>query len=71
MSSVQLQEYTEHHAPSAFVGRERGYLFERDVAFPWPARYWQGAFVTDGGHVIRAWLDEVLMDAVRAAKGIG
>jgi hypothetical protein len=43
-------------------------MFGRLHIYPWPARYWEGAWVTESGHLIRAWLDEVLMDDIRAAR---
>ena len=35
---------------------------------PWPARYWQGAWLTESGYIIRSWMDEIHAADVLEAK---
>jgi len=67
MSSMVLHDRIECHAPRNHTLYVPG-LFGGFHVHPWRARYWSGAWVTDSGHIIRAYLDELLADKVREAR---
>lgn len=59
-TSVLLRDPVERHDGLSYrAGRK---------VFAWESRYWQGAWVTSSGWVIRAYLDEFQMERVREAK---
>jgi hypothetical protein len=67
MSSMVLHDRIECHAPRDHVVIFSG-LFGGVKVHPWKARYWSGSWCTDSGHIIRAYLDELLMDEIREAR---
>lgn len=66
MRSIRLTEPLAE-APSRTIYGPPSPMGHRE-AHPWPARYWSGAWATPDGHIIRAWVDEVLWDDVLAAR---
>jgi hypothetical protein len=59
-TSVRVLEEIEPHDVAPYRHKHKRY--------PWPSRMWQGAWFSHG-HIIRCWLDEVLMSDIRKAKG--
>ena len=59
-TSVRVMDHIEAHDVQPFRHRHKH--------FAWPNRLWQGAWFCNG-YIIRCWLDEVLMDDVRRARG--
>lgn len=60
MKSIRIVEYTGNRAAGDYQHEGR--------RFPWPQRFWHGAWLTESGHIIRVWVDDVHMDTVRQAR---
>ena len=67
-TSKVLHDRVECHAPRWHTVVVHGLFGKHLHLYPWRARYWTGAWVTSSGHIIRAYLDEILMDEVREAR---
>ena len=59
-TSIRLADYVARISHPAYRYRSRSYA--------WPARYWEGAWCTQSGHIIEAYLDDLHMEIVKEER---